>query len=38
MDFPLAAQRLQEAIYGEGESNIVLDESRVIPFSLVSGF
>ncbi len=38
MDFPLAAQRLQEAIYGEGESNIVLDENRVIPFSLVSGF
>ena len=38
MDFPLAAQRVQEAIYGEGESNIVLDENRVIPFSLVSGF
>lgn len=38
VDFPLAAQRLQEAIYGVGESNIVLDENRVIPFSLVSGF
>ena len=38
MDFPLAAQRVQEAIYGEGESNIVLDENRVSPFSLVSGF
>ena len=37
MDLPLAAQRVQEAIYGEGESNIVLDENRVIPFSLVSG-
>lgn len=38
MDFPLAAQRVQEAIYGIGESNIVLEDDRVIPFSLVSGF
>ena len=38
MDFPLAAQRVQEAIYGEGESNIVLEENRVIPFNLISGF
>ena len=38
MDFPLAAQRVQEAIYGVGESNIVLEDDRVIPFSLVSGF
>lgn len=38
MDLPLAAQRVQEAIYGEGESNIVLEEGRVTAFSLVSGF
>lgn len=38
MDFPLAAQRVQEAIYGEGESNIVLEDGRVTAFSLVSGF
>ncbi len=38
MDFPLAAQRVQKAIYGEGESNIVLEENRVIPFNLISGF
>lgn len=38
IDFPLAAQRIQEAIYGEGESNIVLDENRIIPFSLVERF
>lgn len=38
MDFPLAAQRLQEAVYGEGESNIILEDGRVTAFSLVSGF
>ena len=38
IDFPLAAQRIQEAIYGEGESNIVLDDDRIIPFSLVERF
>lgn len=32
MDFPLAAQRVQNAIYGE--TNIVLDEERVLPFTL----
>ena len=32
MDFELAAQRVQTAIYGE--SNIVLSDDRVIPFSL----
>ena len=36
IDFELAAQRVQKAIYGE--SNIELAEDRVIPFSLVSGF
>lgn len=38
MDLPLAAQRVQEAIYGKGESNIVLEDGRVTAFSLVSGF
>ncbi len=38
MDFPLAAQRVQEAIYGEGESNIILEDGRITAFSLVSGF
>lgn len=33
IDYPLAAQRVQNAIYGE--TNIVLDENRVLPFSLV---
>ena len=32
MDFPLAAQRVQTAIYGD--TNIILDEDRVLPFSL----
>lgn len=32
MDFPLAAQRVQNAIYGD--TNIVLDENRVLPFTL----
>ena len=32
MDFELAAQRVQTAIYGE--SNIVLSDDRVIPFNL----
>ncbi len=34
IDFELAAQRIQTAIYGE--SNITLAEDRVIPFRLVS--
>ena len=38
MDLPLAAQRVQEAVYGKGESNIVLEDGRVTAFSLVSGF
>ena len=38
MDLPLAAQRVQEAIYGKGESNIVLEDGRVTAFSLVAGF
>ena len=33
IDYPLAAQRVQNAIYGD--TNIVLDENRVLPFSLV---
>ena len=33
IDFPLAAQRVQNAIYGE--TNIILDEDRVLPFSLI---
>ncbi len=36
MDFPLAAQRVQTAIYGD--TNIVLDENRVKLFSLVTRF
>lgn len=34
MDYPLAAQRVQTAVYGE--SNIVIDENRVKIFDLVS--
>ena len=34
MDFPLAAQRVQTAVYGD--TNIVLDENRVVAFDLVS--
>ena len=37
MDLPLAAQRVQEAIYGKGESNIVLEDGRVTAFAL-AGF
>ena len=34
IDFELAAHRIQNAIYGD--TNITLDDSRVIPFNLVS--
>lgn len=34
IDFPLAAQKVQNALYGE--TNIVLDENRVIIFDLAS--
>ena len=34
IDFELAAQRIQTAIYGD--SNITLADDRVIPFRLVS--
>lgn len=34
MDFPLGAQRVQKAVYGE--TNIVLDENRTVIFDLVS--
>ncbi len=34
MDLPLAAQRVQTAVYGD--TNIVLDENRVVVFDLVS--
>ena len=33
MDFPVAAQRVQNAVYGK--SNIVIDENRVSIFDLV---
>lgn len=33
MDFPLAAQKVQNAVYGK--TNIVLDEDRIISFGLV---
>lgn len=36
IDFPLAAQRIQTAIYGD--SNVVLDENRIKIFNLVSRF
>lgn len=36
MDYPLAAQRVQTAVYGD--TNIVLDENRVKLFSLVRRF
>lgn len=34
MDYPLAAQKVQQAVYGN--TNIVLDEDRMIAFDLVS--
>ena len=36
IDFPLAAQRIQTAVYGD--SNVVLDENRIKIFNLVSRF